>query len=188
MEGGDLRMSNIDERVVEMQFDNKQFEEGVKSTLATLDALNKALKLEGATKGLENVSAAAGRFSLGGIGAGVETIAGKFKNLGIVGVTALANITTQAVMTGERMLKSLTLEHLSDGLHVYETKINAIQTILANTATEGTKLPQVTAALAELNKYANLTVFSFGDMAKNIGTFTAAGVDLKTSVGLLLTS
>jgi tape measure domain-containing protein len=182
MEGGDLRMSNIDERVVEMQFDNKQFEEGVKSTLATLDALNKALKLEGATKGLENVSAAAGRFSLGGIGAGVETIAGKFKNLGIVGVTALANITTQAVMTGERMLKSLTLEHLSDGLHVYETKINAIQTILANTASEGTKLPQVTAALAELNKYANLTVFSFGDMAKNIGTFTAAGVDLKTSV------
>lgn len=175
-------MSNIDERVVQMQFDNKEFEANVKTTMATLDSLNKALKLEGATKGLEGVSSAASRFSLGNIGAGVETIAGKFKNLGVVGVTALANITTQAITTGERMLKSLTLEHLSDGLHVYETKINAIQTILANTASEGTKLPQVTAALQELNKYANLTVFSFGDMARNIGTFTAAGVDLKTSV------
>jgi tape measure domain-containing protein len=182
MEGGDLSMTNVEQRVVQMQFDNKQFEEGVKNTLISLDALNKGLKLEGATKGLQDIGSAASRFSLGGIAAGVDTIASKFKAFGVIGVTALANITTQAVMSGERMLKALTFEHLSDGLNVYETKINAIQTILANTASEGTKLPQVTAALAELNKYANLTVFSFGDMAKNIGTFTAAGVDLKTSV------
>jgi tape measure domain-containing protein len=182
MEGGDFRMSNIDERVVQMTFDNKQFETGVKETMTSLDALNKSLKLEGATKGLADVSAAAGRFSLSGIGAGVDLIASKFKSLGTIGVAALANITSQAVIAGERMLKSLTLDNLKNGLDVYETKINAIQTILANTASEGTKLPQVTAALQELNKYANLTVFSFGDMAKNIGTFTAAGVDLKTSV------
>jgi tape measure domain-containing protein len=182
MEGGDFRMSNVDQRVVQMQFDNKQFEAGVSQTLSSLDALNKGLKLEGATKGLNDVSTAASRFSLAGIGAGVDTIASKFKSLGTIGVAALVNISSQAVIAGERMLKSLTLDHLTDGLNVYETKINAIQTILANTASEGTKLPQVTAALAELNKYANLTVFSFGDMAKNIGTFTAAGVDLKTSV------
>lgn len=175
-------MTNVDQRVVQMQFDNKQFETGVKQTMTSLDALNKSLKLEGATKGLNAVASAASRFSLGGIGAGVDLISSKFKSLGTVGVTALVNITSQAVIAGERMLKSLTLDHLKDGLQVYETKINAIQTILANTASEGTKLPQVTAALAELNKYANLTVFSFGDMAKNIGTFTAAGVDLKTSV------
>lgn len=175
-------MSSIDERVVSMKFDNAQFEQGIKTTLGSLDNLNKGLKLDGATKGLENISSAASRVSLAGLADGINTIADKFKAMSVIGLTVLTNLTAKALQVGTQLVKSFTLDPIMQGLDVYETKINAIQTILANTSSAGTNLSQVTAALNELNTYANQTVFSFADMTKNIGTFTAAGVGLKDSV------
>jgi tape measure domain-containing protein len=182
MEGGDFRMSSsIDERVVSMKFDDVQFQQGIKTTLDALDQLNKGLKLEGATKGLNDVSTAAKGITLSNIGDNVASIADKFKTFSVVAITALANIATQAISTGAQFVKSLTLTPLQEGLSNYETQINSIQTILANTSQFGTKLSDVTTVLGKLNDYANQTIFSFADMAHNIGTFTAAGVDLKTS-------
>jgi tape measure domain-containing protein len=183
MEGGDFRMSSIDQRVVHMTFDNRQFQEGIASTLASLQKLDQSLKLQNATKGLKDVDSAAKGVSLKGIADGVESVTAKFGKLSTIGTTALATITSKAVMAGGQMLKALTLDPVMAGFHNYETQINAVGTILANTGLEGSKgLAKVNKALDELNTYANQTVYNFSDMAKNIGTFTAAGVGLQTSV------
>ena len=117
-----------------------------------------------------------------GLGKSVETVSSKFSALGIMGATALANITNGAVNAGKRLLHSLTLEPVTTGFSEYETKMNAISTILANTADDGETLETVSAALNELNVYADDTIYNFAQMTENIGRFTAAGVGLKDSV------
>ena len=174
-------MSNIDQRIVQMKFDNSQFEEGAADTISTIGKLNQALKLQGATQGLADLGSAAGKVSLGGLTSGIDTVAEKFGAMKVIALTALADITEKVVDTGIEMVKSFTIEPIKEGFNNYEEQINAVQTILANTASEGTKIGDVNKVLAELNTYANQTVYNFSDMAKNIGTFTAAGVGLKTS-------
>lgn len=179
-------MSNtIDERVVQMKFNNGQFLNGIKSTLAGLAGLKKGLNLDGATKGLDNLNAAGKRFSLAGLATGIENISSKFSALSVVGITALATIANKAVNVGAQITKSLTVKPITDGLAEYETNLNAIQTILANTQASGSTLADVNGKLAELNTYSDQTIYNFAEMAKNIGTFTAAGVDLDTSTSAI---
>jgi hypothetical protein len=186
MEGGDLRMSSIDTRVVAMKFDNAQFQTGVASTLKSLDALNKGLKLEGATKGLTDLSAASKNVSLSHIETGIQSVADKFKAMSVVGITALVGITQQAIATGAQLVKSLTIAPITAGFHEYETNLNSIQTILANTGLEGKAgLAKVNAALQELNTYSDQTIYNFSEMARNIGTFTAAGVKLDVATSAI---
>ena len=173
---------SVDERVVQMQFENKQFESNAKTTMKTLENLKKSLNFSGASKSFEEVNKASKNLNFSALLSSVETISGRFSTLGIIGVTALQNITSQALSTAQSLLNSLTLAPITAGFHEYETQIGAIQTILANTSMQGTTLEQVTAALDELNLYADKTIYNFTEMTRNIGTFTAAGVDLKTSV------
>jgi tape measure domain-containing protein len=173
--------TSIDTRVVEAKFNNTQFQQGVAATLKSLDSLNKALNLQGATKGLQDLATHGANVakSTAGVEQGVNSIADRFKAMSVVAVTALATIAHQAVYTGEQMLKSLTVAPLQEGLREYETNLNSIQTILANTGLEGQKgLKRVTDALDELNHYSDQTIYNFSEMARNIGTFTAAGVSL----------
>lgn len=175
-------MPNIDERVVSMQFENKQFEEGAQQSIKTLDRLKKGLDLDASAKSLSNLGRASKSFSLAGISDNVDLIASRFTNMGVVGVTALQNISSACVNTGIQLAKSLTLDPILTGFQEYETKMNAITTILTNTQSKGTTLDDVNQALAELNEYADKTIYNFAEMTRNIGTFTAAGVDLETSV------
>ena len=179
-------MSNqVDNRVVSMQFDNQRFEKNVATSLNTLDKLKKSLKLDGATKGLEEVDSAAKKIDMSGLGKAVETVNSRFSALGIMGVTALTNITNSAVNAGKQMVKALTIDPIKTGFQEYETQINSVQTILANTESKGSTLQDVNNALAELNTYADKTIYNFTEMTRNIGTFTAAGVDLKTSTAAI---
>ena len=171
----------IDQRVVEMRFDNKQFESATATTMSTIDKLKQKLNFTGATKGLESVGEAAKKVNLSGLGSAVETVQAKFSALQVVGVTALANITNSAVNAGKKLASAFTIDPVISGFHEYETQINAIQTILANTSHQGTTLEQVNAVLDDLNKYADMTIYNFTEMTKNIGTFTAAGVGLNDS-------
>ena len=175
----------IDEKVVEMRFDNKQFESNVATSMSTLEKLKRSLKLDGAAKGLEDINGAAKKVDMSGLGNGVESVSAKFSALQVIGVTALANITNSAVNAGKRMVSALTIDPVLSGFKEYETQINAVQTILANTSSKGTTIDDVTAALDELNHYADLTIYNFTEMTRNIGTFTAAGIDLDTSVNAI---
>ena len=178
-------MSSIDKRIVQMEFNNQGFESGVKTTLNSLKNLNEKLKMNEGSKGLDNISKAASKVNLNGLGQSVETVKAKFSSLGVVGATVLSNITTSAMNAGKNMVSALTIDPIKDGFNEYETKMNSIQTILTNTAHQGTTLEDVTKTLNELNNYADKTIYNFAEMTKNIGTFTAAGVDLDTSTAAI---
>lgn len=177
--------SKIDERIVGMKFNGDQFQKGVTDTSSALDKLKKALNLDGATKGLNDLDAAGKNFSLASLANGVQDIAGKFEALSIVGITALANIANRAVDAGITIAKSLTLDPINAGFAEYELKMGSIQTILSNTARYGTQLPEVVANLDDLNKYADKTIYNFGDMTKNIGLFTNAGLKIDEATSLI---
>ena len=175
----------VDERVVSMQFDNQRFEKNCANSISTLEKLKQSLKLDGATKGLEEVDRSAKKLDFSGLNSAVETVSSRFSALGIMGVTALTNITNSAVNAGKQMVKALTIDPIKSGFSEYETQINSVQTILANTESKGSTLQDVNNALAELNTYADKTIYNFTEMTRNIGTFTAAGVDLKTSTAAI---
>lgn len=177
--------TTIDERVVEMRFDNKHFEKNVETSISTVDKLNKSLDLKNASKGFDNVDRAAKKIDLSGLTGAVETVSAKFSALQVMGVTALANITNSAVNAGKRIVSALTIDPIKSGFSEYETQINAVQTILANTESKGKTLTDVNKALDELNTYADKTIYNFTEMTRNIGTFTATGVDLDTSVAAI---
>ena len=175
----------VDERVVSMQFDNRHFEQNVKTTMSTLDKLKKSLKLESAAKGFENISASAKKCDLSPVSKGVENVRSGFSAFEVMAITALANITNSAVNAGKRIVKALTLDPVTTGFAEYETKINAVQTIMSNTASKGTTMADVTRVLNELNTYADKTIYNFAEMTRNIGTFTAAGVGLEEAASAI---
>lgn len=248
-------MSGIDERVVQMKFDNKQFESGVRTTIAALDALKKGLdfkatstkfstSLESLNKEAQNLKktlnfkdasksfnelgnsakSATAKIDFSSVGSklislsekiqgvkkhftfsqeanniadlertvnkvdlspmanAIEDVKNRFNNMGIVGITIMQNLTNMAMQTGASIAKAMSIQSVIDGYREYETQINAVQTILANTQKEGTNIAQVNSALDTLNTYADKTIYNFTEMTRNIGTFTAAGVKLQTSV------
>ena len=175
----------VDERVVSMQFDNRHFEQNVKTTMSTLDKLKQSLNLSGASKGFENISASAKKCDLSPLSRGVEDTQRHFSAFEVMAVTALANITNSAVNAGKRIVKALTLDPITTGFSEYETKINAVQTIMSNTASKGTTMADVTRVLNELNLYADKTIYNFAEMTRNIGTFTAAGVGLEEAASAI---
>lgn len=174
--------TEIDNQVVAMKFDNGRFEQGVSTTLGTLDKLKSALRFDGSKKGMQDLQNTASRFNMGGMASSVQGVSKSFLALSTVAITALSNITNRAVDAGLNLAKSLTLEPIMDGFREYETQMGAIQTILSNTKDKGSDLDDVSAALDQLNTYADKTIYNFTEMTRNIGTFTAAGVDLNTSV------
>jgi tape measure domain-containing protein len=186
VEGGAKSLSKeVDERVVEMRFNNALFESKVQQTMRSLAALNEKLMFKGAEKGFEKVSDSSEKVKFNALLNALDNLSQKFSAVEVIGVTALMRITNQAVDAGERLVKALSLDPIISGFQEYETQINAVQTILANTSSKGTTLDQVNAALDELNHYADLTIYNFTEMTRNIGTFTAAGVDLNTSVSAI---
>ena len=171
----------IDERVVEMRFDNRQFEAGIDSSIESLDKLTRSLDLSGAAKGLDNIGASSKSLGEGmtDISTIVETVGSKFNAMKYVAITALANVTNSAVNAGRRMLSSLTVAPVSQGFSEYELKMGSVQTIMAGT---GESLETVNKYLEELNAYSDRTIYSFSDMTNNIGKFTNAGVKLEDAV------
>lgn len=177
--------TTVDERVVEMRFDNKQFEQNIQTSLSSIDKLKRSLNLEGAAKGLETVNDAAQKCNMSPLTNAVETVRVRFSALEVMAITALQNITNSALAAGKNLVSAFTVDPIKSGFEEYETQINAVQTILANTSSKGTTLDHVNNALDELNHYADMTIYNFTEMTRNIGTFTAAGVDLDTSVAAI---
>lgn len=171
----------IDERVVSMQFNNKDFEKNAQQSMSTLDKLKQSLNLLGtgeSLKGLGDVDTS----GITKLDSAVESVGGKFSVLETVAVGALLRIGQQAVDAGERLVKSFTVDPIMQGWNEYELKMNSVQTIMAGS---GKSLEEVNAQLEELNKYADQTIYSFSDMTSNIGKFTNAGVELEDAVAAI---
>jgi tape measure domain-containing protein len=198
-------MAGVEDAIVEMKFDNALFERKLTETISSLDKLrasldfsntqrglqnlstagtniNKNLKFDGVKKSLEDLNATTKRFSLDGVSKGIEDVSGKFLALSTIGITVLSDITRRAVDAGINFVKSFSFGPIMDGFSEMETNMNSIQTILANTKSKGSTLEDVEESLDKLNRYSDQTIYNFGQMARNIGTFTAAGVGLNDSV------
>lgn len=166
-------MSKIDERIVEMSFENKKFEQGISESSKSLANFDSQLEKSGSSAGFG---------SLGGV---VEGVSAKFSAFGTIAVGALLEIGAKAVEVGMQLANSLAIEPITQGYQEYELTINSIKTMLASGRTaEGlpVTLEMVNEQLEALNQYADQTIYSFSDMTSNIGKFTNAGVDLETSV------
>jgi tape measure domain-containing protein len=178
-------MSTVDDRIVSMKFDNKSFEQNVATTIGTVDKLKSSLDFSKAKQNFGDLATASSALKLDGIAAAVEGISSKFSAMGVVALTVISNVVNRAVDAGVKLGKALSLDQMIGGFREYETNMNAIQTVLANTKSDGTNLQDVNKALDQLNEYSDQTIYNFGEMARNIGTFTAAGVNLDTSVSAI---
>ena len=174
--------TTIDEKVVEMRFDNRDFEKNVKTSMNTLNGLKKSLDFDESTKSFSKLERASKKAKFDVLSSAVNEVKNRFSALGVIGVTALANITNSAVNAGKQIVKSLTIAPIKQGFDEYELKMGSIQTIMAST---GESLETVNKYLEELNLYADKTIYSFSDMTSNIGKFTNAGVSLDMAVSAI---
>lgn len=172
----------VDERVVEMRFDNRQFEQNVATTMSTLDKFKQKLNFRGATRGLDEVGAAASKVDMRGLGSGVETVTAKFSALQVMGVTALANITNSAVNTGKRLVSALTIDQVTAGWSKYEQKTASVQTIMNAT---GKSIEEVNGYLDKLMWYSDETSYGFTDMTQSLGQLTSAGGDIEKLIPMI---
>ena len=166
---------SIDERVVEMQFDNQQFEKGINTSVKSLDKLKKSLKLNDAGKSFEKLERSAKNVRLDGLAASVDAISSKFTLMGRMSIAWMDNIAHAAVNAGKRIVNALTVDPVRSGFNEYELKMDSVKTIMNAT---GESVETVSKYLEELNKYADDTIYSFSDMTSNIGKFTNNGVKL----------
>lgn len=174
-------MATIDERVVSLKMNNKQFLSAIQESASSMDKLKGALKLDQATSGFNRLSEIAKNTTFGDLAAKALDIGKNMTVMQGMGLAAFGGIGAAALSAGQQILSGF-FQTVKDGFNEYELKMRAIQTIMANTAEKGTTLGEVKTSLAELNTYADKTVYSFSDMTNAIGLFTAAGVDLQTSV------
>jgi len=176
---------SIDERVVQMTFDNKSFERNVSTSLTTLKKLKSGLMFDKSTKSLANLNKTTKNVSFDGLARGVETISNRFTNMGIVGVTVIQNLTNSAMRAGKKIVSALTIDPVKAGFEEYEIKMNAIKTILSNTKGNGTTLDDINDALQDLNDYSDQTVYNFAQMTDMVGKFSAKTGDLEGSVSIV---
>ena len=173
----------LDERVVEMRFDNADFERNVNQSIKTIDKLKESLDFENAGESFENISAAAAKCDMKPLEDSLEGITVKFNMLEMVAANVLGNITSKIVDAGSKLAKSLTLDQFTAGWAKYDQKTAAVQTIISAT---GASIDVVNKKLEKLIWFADETSYDFVDMVNNIGKFTSAGVDLDDAVDSMM--
>ena len=175
-------MATIDEQIVKLKMDNADFKSKVASSIDSLGTLKSSLNLDGATNSLQKLANTAKTVTFDKASESASTLQARFSTLSVAAGAAIGTLASRVTSAGMSMLKALTIDPILDGYHEYETQLNAVQTILANTKSKGENIQTVNDALNELNTYADKTIYNFSEMTHNIGMFTAAGVGLKDSV------
>lgn len=171
-----------------MKFDASQFEQKISGVIGALDKLNAKIKTPATADGLNAVSASVQKLSstdMPTLSASIESIHPKLLSLGTMGVTAVNNLTNSVLNSAKAFASNLLIKPITDGFGEYELKMGSIQTILANTAKYGTTLDQVKTSLGALNDYSDKTIYNFGDMTRNIGLFTNAGIRLEEATSMI---
>lgn len=173
----------VDERVVEMRFDNAQFEKNVHQTMQSLEKLNDSLRLDGAEKGFEKIGDASAKVDFDEMQGALDNLSGKFSAVEVMGVAALSHITRQAVDTGERLVKSLSLDQVTSGWNKYAQKTASVQTIMNAT---GKSIAKVNGYLSKLMWFSDETSYSFTDMTQSLGQLTASGGDIEKVIPMIM--
>lgn len=176
----------IDERVVQMKFENGQFEKGISTSIRSMEELKKGMNFDEAVKGFDKLDRSARSFKLDGLASGVEAVRVKFDLLQITAFNVLNRISNKAIDTGERLVKSLSIEQVSVGWDKFAEKTGSVQTIMAATSKQftdtGEQMSYVNEQLDKLNWFTDETSYNFVDMVNNIGKFTSNNIALDESV------
>ena len=173
----------VDERVVEMRFDNAQFEKNVQQTMQSLEKLHDSLQLDGAEKGFEKISDASAKVDFDEMQGALENLNSKFSAVEVMGVAALSHITRQAVDTGEKLVKSLSLDQVTSGWNKYAQKTASVQTIMNAT---GKSITKVNSYLDKLMWFSDETSYGFTDMTSALSTLTSAGGDIEKMIPMIM--
>lgn len=173
----------IDERVVEMRFDNAQFERNTRQSIKTLNALNESLKLEGAEKSFEKIEDASAKVDFDKMQSALESLNSKFSAVEVMGVTALMRITNQAMDTGEKLVKSLSIDQVTSGWNKYAQKTASVQTIMNAT---GKSITKVNSYLEKLMWFSDETSYGFTDMTSALSTLTAEGGGIEKMIPMIM--
>nr|DAG13981.1 MAG TPA: tail tape measure [Caudoviricetes sp.] len=181
---GEDRMSQeVDSRVVEMRFDNANFEKNTKQTISTIDRLMEKLQFKGAEKGFEKLDAAAENVDFAAMQTSLDRLESKFSSLNIVATTALVNITNKFVDAGEKLVKSLSIDQVASGWDKYTEKTSNVQTIMNAT---GKSIDQVNGYLNKLMWYSDETSYSFSEMTSALSQMTAAGGNIDKMIPMIM--
>jgi len=174
--------TTIDQKIVEMKFDNRDFERNTRTTMSTLDRLKAKLNFDGASKGLENVGHAAKNVDMSGLATGITTVQSKFSAMEVVGITALANITNSAINAGKQLIKSFTIDPVSSGWGKMGQMMGSVQTLVNST---GKSVDEIEGYLDELMWYSDETSYGFNDMTAALANMTATGGDINKLVPMI---
>lgn len=180
MEEGDS-MSGVDNRVVKMSFDNGQFKAKTAETIGAVDKLKASLNFTSVKDSLSGLKDSIAGFRTENLTASLDSHTAKWLAFGSVVTGVVSGLALQGSRAAGTFIKSLAIDPIMQGFGEYETNMNSVQTIMSNTASKGTTLQQVNDTLDSMNDFSDKTIYNFGEMAKNVGTFTAAGLDLETS-------
>lgn len=173
----------VDSRVVEMRFDNANFEKNTKQTISTIDRLMEKLQFKGAEKGFEKLDAAAKNVDFATMQTSLDRLESKFSSLNIVATTALVNITNKFVDAGEKLVKSLSVDQVMSGWNKYTEKTGNVQTIMNAT---GKSIDTVNGYLNKLMWYSDETSFSFNEMTSALSQMTASGGDIEKMIPMIM--
>lgn len=174
--------TTIDQRVVEMRFDNKQFEENVAESINTLGKLDKALKFNNTGESFGEITKAAEKVDLSPISNSVESVMLKFNLLEVAAIQVFSNIINDGVNKLKSAINDLSFKQVTEGWGKYQEKTESVQTIMAAT---GKTIDEVSEQLDRLNWFSDETSYSFVDMTSNVGKFTSVGVDLEKAVSAM---
>lgn len=173
----------VDERVVEMRFDNAQFEKNVHQTMQSLEKLNDSLQLDGAEKGFEKIGDASAKVDFDEMQGALDNLSGKFSAVEVMGVAALSHITRQAIDTGEKLVKSLSLDQVTSGWNKYAQKTASVQTIMNAT---GKSIAKVNGYLEKLMWFSDETSYGFTDMTSALSTLTSTGGSIEKMIPMIM--
>lgn len=173
----------VDSRVVEMRFDNENFEKNTKKTISSIDRLMEKLQFKGAEKGFEKLDAAAKNVDFAPMQTSLDRLESKFSSLNIVATTALVNITNKFVDAGEKLVKSLSIDQVASGWDKYTEKTSNVQTIMNAT---GKSIDQVNGYLNKLMWYSDETSYSFSEMTSALSQMTAAGGNIDKMIPMIM--
>ena len=173
------RNSTVDERIVRMTFDNKQFEKNVSTSMSTIDKLKKALKLEDAAKGFDEIDKAAKSIDFSHLTNGIQEVHNKFSFLDIATIKVFDRIADSALNLGKKIVNALAVEPITTGFQEYETKMNSIQVIAANTGALNQDAAESAKSMAEeLGAAIDIwTKGNWGNGQARKDALTASGLD-----------
>lgn len=174
--------TEIENRVVQLEMNNKSLEKNSKRSIKTLEKLDKALEFKNGRKSFEDVEKAAEKCNFEPLLKAADTVSTRFSTMGIIGVRALERITDKALDAGAALVKSLTIDQITAGYSKYEQKTSSIQTLVNST---GLSVKEINKYLDQLMWFSDETSYSFTEMVNALATMSASGGDINSLIPMI---